>query len=506
MTSSPPSFEDLFSRLEIAQERDDLPYPVIPSLLPYFQEPTFANARALLADLELPVPYAEFVKVAEKDRLYLKSRGGSGARPAATPAAGPVDFFALHRRIDILHDLREIDITREGLARILRGTDVPADVHAALRKITQMPRGKRNVELGKLAESVAAIRAGLTTIAMTPGPASRSRVVYADATFNVRFSEWLNRRELEIVLDGIFKTPIPAAGDGSDAADGPTLAALNRSDGDGARSLALCAFLQLVIGDCPRLKSPDSPPPGVKTIRFLVGDFQTMDVKGASAFIQRWVACLRTESPYLRSLAPAEVVAHPLWIKDLPSLAGAPFPDVAVTRGGLLVGAVGAGAPMRVPYRPPTDASKLNEDILPDTPRQFLAKYSRHFHTSVSKQTLAALFRDYQDTAIIGASPPGSAADRLVDAAITVNAFRDAIKAEVALARGAVYITLDNLALVYYAARAEQLGAGVPRQGMMIRPTGPGELVYKGCVPDIFPAEVYAQLKSFRRQRQGARI
>jgi len=504
MTASPPSFEDLFSRLEIAQERADLPYPVIPALLPYFREPTFANARALLADLELPVPYEEFVKVAESDRLYLKSRGGVGS--GATAAAGPVDFFALHRRIDVLHDLREIDITREGLARILRGTDVPADVHAALRKITQMPRGKRNVELGKLAESVAAIRAGLTTIAMTPGPASRSRVVYADATFNVRFSEWLNRRELEIVLDGIFKTPIPAAGDGSDAADGPTLAALNRSDGDGARSLALCAFLQLVIGDCPRLKSPDSPPPGVKTIRFLVGDFQTMDVKGASAFIQRWVACLRTESPYLRSLAPAEVVAHPLWIKDLPSLAGAPFPDVAVTRGGLLVGAVGAGAPMRVPYRPPTDASKLNEDILPDTPRQFLAKYSRHFHTSVSKQTLAALFRDYQDAAIIGASPPGSAADRLVDAAITVNAFRDAIKAEVALARGAVYITLDNLALVYYAARAEQLGAGVPRQGMMIRPTGPGELVYKGCVPDIFPAEVYAQLKSFRRQRQGARI
>jgi hypothetical protein len=246
----------------------------------------------------------------------------------------------------------------------------------------------------------------------------------------------------------------------------------------------------------------------VKTIRFLVGDFQTMDVKGASAFIQRWISYLRTESPYLRSLAPADVVAHPLWIKDLPSLAGAPFPDVAVTRGGLVVGsgAGGAGARMRVPYRPPTDAIKLNEDILPDTPRQFLAKYSRHFHTSVSKRTLAQLFRDYQDTAIIGASPPGSAADRLVDAAITVNAFRDAIKAEVALARGAVYITLDNLALVYYAARAEQLGAGVPRQGMMIRPTGPGELVYKGCVPDIFPAEVYAQLKSFLRQRRSAMI
>lgn len=70
-----------------------------------------------------------------------------------------------------------------------------------------------------------------------------------------------------------------------------------------------------------------------------------------------------------------------------------------------------------------------------------------------------------------------------IETLAVVNAFRDALRAEVALARGAVYITIDALALVYYQARADRMADKKQRTGLMVHPAGPENLAITYYAP-----------------------
>jgi hypothetical protein len=89
-----------------------------------------------------------------------------------------------------------------------------------------------------------------------------------------------------------------------------------------------------------------------------------------------------------------------------------------------------------------------------------------------------AVFRRYRDQ---NDSTPET--EVLIETLTVVNAFRDAIRAEVALARDAVYITIDALALVYYQARADRLAKATHSEGLMIHPNGSANLAITYYTP-----------------------
>ena len=74
-----------------------------------------------------------------------------------------------------------------------------------------------------------------------------------------------------------------------------------------------------------------------------------------------------------------------------------------------------------------------------------------------AKKDLTDMFRYY--IRVVEKQQADARVEAAVSQVLAVNAFRDAFKADVALARGAVYLTVDRLALVYYELRRRALGA-----------------------------------------------
>ncbi len=60
----------------------------------------------------------------------------------------------------------------------------------------------------------------------------------------------------------------------------------------------------------------------------------------------------------------------------------------------------------------------------------------------------------------------------LISDALAVNALRDSVKADIALARGAVYVTYDRLAMMYYALRSAPESRG---EGLWLYASGIGD-------------------------------
>jgi hypothetical protein len=471
------AFENIFQDHQELYGDDYRSRTIIPGLLEYFRDPSAANACALLRSLRIPLPYAQLNSVlsAFNGRPPPGSSAPSGpsARSGgANGTAGTADFFEIHKRIDFLHDVLGERIYPEVAERILRGAPmtpaVNARVHDAIRKNNAAFRARErgnpaNPMLTAVAEELAGISRALFQLPSATadgGSGMFAPTMLTDAYLTTLVQEWVSRPVLEIVLDGLLATNIPTT---SERARRPASELSSVNDSKIARSMCACAFLQLMFCDW---KLSRALPPAVRRVAFLTGDFQTLDNPGADAFIERWIRRVHSDSEALSHLSADQIFARRVRPKDLPTLSATPFRDVALGRNGLTVAA--GVARTFVPYRAPALAA-------PATQRTA-------FYTSYKKEWLSDVLAEY-----LSASPESRESAKVtafIDTLITVNAFRDAVKAEVAIARGAVFITVDALALVYHQARA---GAGAARAvvggGLMLFPLGFENLRLKYYTP-----------------------
>lgn len=456
------TFENIFQDHQELYGDDYRQRTIIPGLLEYFRDPSAANARALLTTLRIPLPYSQLNATPSAPGRRPSASGAPGRSGGAPPVpTAPPEFFEVHKRIDFLHDILGERIYPDVAERVLRGAPVTPEVNARIREAIQKnnatfrdrERGNpANAMLTAIAEELSGISRMRFQLASPPTPTPQAML--SDAYLVSLLQNWMSRPVLEIVLDGLFAARIPPP------SERDQLSAVNQSKV--ARSLCVCAFLQLALCDW---KPTAAATVAVTRVAFLTGDFQTLENPGAEAFTERWVRRIRSETAAFAHLSPDQISARRVVPKDLPSLGATPFRSVTLGRAGLTV-AVGDRAAISVPYRAPAAS-----------PASAVSPVSRaELSTSYKKDWLSDVFSEY-----LIAPPERRKSPEwsdFIDALITVNAFRDAFKAEVALARGAVFITVDALALVYHQARAGAAGGG-----LMILPTGFEMLTMKYYVP-----------------------
>jgi hypothetical protein len=536
-----PTFSEIFG------DADNNRRVIVPGLAEYYTAPTRENARVLLVSLGLPVPYAALVQSAaaaaasrrktpsdppseQSDEFTLKSessssgggrsrRAKSRAGPSAPPpqpssppkyvarlqTVEPQKLFEAHRLIDLLHDLLDMKVSDKLQERIYRLFRVSPGVIAKLKKLVskayESPSAVPwvNHRLTDIAEALAGLSSPRShTLAFKPDHTLVATDM--DLYLHAAVSRWYARPSLEIVLDGIFRdVALPRA----DRIGAKTSVAVNKhmNDSDVAKSLTLCAYLQLVITDwdtanpAVRLITPRAPhsqraqPIQTKEIMFLIGDFQTLDVPGADHFIREWISYIKTETEYLSHLSSSAIGTRRIAVADMPPLTDTPFANVAVNPSGLSVKLsdrpnVTGGAMLRaiqqgtfVPYS--RKRAKRTDGSRGGAPPSLADRYRTAFFTSNPKSWLQTVFDRYRDEEDL--TPETNV---FIETLTVVNAFRDAIRAEVALARDAVYITIDALALVYYQARADRTaGASKKSNGLMIHPAGQENLSIKYYSP-----------------------
>jgi len=515
---------------------------IVPGLAEYYTAPTRENARALLVSLKIPVPYAALVQSAaaaasrrktspappseQRDdslfELESSSSGGGRSRRAksrAGPSAPIVPYvapfqmieppalFEAHRLLDLLHDLLEIGVSDTLQERLYRKAKISPALTAELTKFVSEaydnPKAKAKARINHRLTDIAEALAGLSSprshaLAFKPNHALVATDM--DLYLHSAVSRWYDKPSLEIVLDGIFRVVTLPRADrvGVEFNEGV-------NDSDVAKSLTLCAYLQLAITDwetaipavsliTPRKgRAQHTPQIQTKEIMFLTGDFQTLDVAEADHFMRKWISYIKTETEYLSHLPPSAIGTRHISVADMPPLADTPFANFSVNSSGLRVKLpdrqnVTSSAMRRairqgtfVPYGRKRGELVNSVQPNPSLNKKFISiadRYSSKFFTSNPKEWMHAVFRRYRDQ---NDSTPETEA--FIETLAAVNAFRDAIRAEVALARGAVYITIDALALVYYQARADRLAKATHSEGLMIHPNGSANLAITYYTP-----------------------
>ena len=529
-----PPFSELFG------DADRNRRVIVPGLAEYYTTPSRENARALLLSLGLPVPYAALVQFAaaaasrrktppapasEHSDLFTlesdSSSSGGGRSRRAKPRAGPSvpappipyvapfkmieppALFEAHRLLDLLHDLLPMQISDALQERIYEKARVSPELVAELTPFVAESYNKPssvsriNHRLTDIAEALAGLSSPRSH-ALAFKPDHTLIASEMDRYLHAAVSRWYAKPSLEIVLDGIFRVKtLPRA----DRIGAELNEAMN--DTEVARSLTLCAYLQLAMTDWDTVHPEISiitPRVQSKQIMFLIGDFQTLDVAGANRFIRDWISHIKTETAYLSHLPPSAIGTRRISIAEIPSLADTPFANIAVNSSGLRVklperANVASGA-MRSAIRkgifvPYGSKRKLSREelgnsvsrLLPVKPLPSIAdRYQSGFFTSNTKEWMHEVFRRYRDD-----NDQAPETEAFIETLAFVNAFRDAIRAEVALARGAVYITIDAMSLVYYQARADRTdtatGAGKHSDGLMIHPNGIANLAISYYTP-----------------------
>jgi hypothetical protein len=454
--------------------------PTYPSAYDYYRSPTLENARKLLDAAGFYVPY-EATRRAERlaadlatataaatEASSLSRRGpgasrGGGKRPrprasssASPPPApeAPADAFSIFQRADFLHDIHigasinsivsdrllftSVNIP-EGLRRRLREHCTSRDAGAYTRQAV----ATLDEHFGFSGSLINVVRIKPDTLGAVF--AINRQCIVADTYMRSTVTKWLapnGSGVAELVFDGILEEPL----------ERPAKKGIHEEGH--LRSLATCAFLQWMIGEWP---APYDFLSATREIRFLTGTFQTLDVAGHDAFLNRWVGYLRRDASALKSvkiirIGRIETDAVP---SGTANVALAPGDGAALIVHG-----------RRVPFiAEPTQQQSPSPSLSSPSPSstkeaERLASFFRYAparQVTYAKRDLEDMFQDYITLTDTQRTDPR--VETVVNQVIAVNSFRDAFKADVALARGAVYLTVDRLALVYYELRRRALGA-----------------------------------------------
>lgn len=209
------------------------------------------------------------------------------------------------------------------------------------------------------------------------------------------------------------------------------------------RALCLHAFIMQLLGRSG--ENPSSPKVG--EVRFLYGVFQSMDVSGWEGFLRRWVRSMR---------AVCSAYASQVTLQKIDASHIAPYDDRIQKVGRHHVRVQHADVPIRRASMGAYDLTNPSATwkSLVDG---FGVTYPKSYLVRVWTVALLLLERfPARKEEVV------SFLERLV----LVNWLRDVYKADVALRRGAIYVTFDRLAYTYYVLRGGM--EGLPHQGMLV--------------------------------------
>lgn len=438
--------------LESLLNVEDLAYQPVPELSVYLASPTTENARQLLLAFDLYIPYSR----ANAARAARAGRAGVTSRRGGANQFSKKDFD-LHAVVDFIHDIHQNSrIPDIVLSRLIGKTPTPAELVPLCKKFEPITAQLAEMLQRRFQIASKAIPMDTPTTKLS-----------ADRAFQAIVANWMRTEHLQIILDGILA---PLSADAGAANEPKT-----------ARTLLFCAFLQLLLtGYKPieqttivvttRSKRPRESPPaseiqvdiGVvapKTITFLTGTFQYLDVGGWDTFFSKWKRSLSRESAYL-------ALVQKIDLKRISIASLRPFGDnvAAVSNDAMTLRSSATRIPYQRPQPPKTVAPRPNES----SDAAYLREEAANIHVTYTKDRLARSMVLYATLNRTERGDPDI--DAFIDRLIAVNAFRDRYKADVAIQKDAVFVTMDRLALVYYTMRTHEQNR--PNRGLFLYPEG----------------------------------
>lgn len=433
----------------------------------YATDPTIENAIALFRALQIPLPYEGFYgSMLDSTQRRVRSRASKGGEFG--PYRTTNDVFKLMERLDVLHDLRPFQspIEDEIMDRVLQDTTITPEERNAICKMDHMLDGSMTFRMAHwLCNDV---------LHMSTHQAHFDKEHLAITGRQLYFlvSQWRAQKETWIVMDGVLRAPAP---------DAP------RDDYTTWRSISMYAFVMLILGtynpNIPALPlQHNQPPASGSMIIFATGGFQTLDMPSFERNMHAWIGhlnkiCSRIGvrvsiqtplGPLLRPLGSVDLIPSDTW-----------YPTNAIVDSTSIPGT------NPVPI--------LTQESL-STLARMRVLVSR-MHVAYQKEYLWNVMNTYRRL------PPAERPefDAFLDRLFKINAFRDQYKADVAIQTGAVYITIDRMASIYYELRARL--RGVLGQGLFIGVCGPDDMyveTFMRPVADSAPPQSTGSKRSSR--------
>jgi|Laugresbdmm110sn_1035088.scaffolds.fasta_scaffold41993_1 hypothetical protein len=412
---------------------EDLNPAFVPEFRRYYRTPSLANALKLLDKLDIHLPYSSFHSAAPSAPSAPSRRGGSPGAGAGADA----DPFKLHAAVDLLHDLRA---DHQQIMNTVMDAVLPKDTPARLfTKIKRLNfENARSTEFTWNMSRELARHFGLSEYLYKCKTNVEKRIM--DSALYDIVTNWTTRPKTEIILDGVLKAP---------TGTNPAME---------MRTMTVYAFLMVLIDTY----NPEQTTPEVNELVFLSGAFQVLDIPEYNQFITRWIVYLVRDSKFVN--LSDRVTLEILGDESLPP----PYDSTIFVQSG-------AGALVvnerTVPFHFNLERLMKRLSRKTDLPFELLKEYSQHLYVSYPKYFLNNIFTQYAQLTEDQRKDPDI--QRFIETVVKVNAFRDAYKADVAIQRGAVYITGDRLAQMYYALRAREQKAA--HRGIWLNPTGIGK-------------------------------
>jgi len=435
----------------------------------YANDPTISNARTLLASLKIQAPYESL----RKSKLSRSERPRPRPRPAAQRAAQvkPVSCIAaelaplaiaFHERVNLIYKahLNQYYSMQQTNLRILSADKDNASAFASFPGLcdTTFAEWRPFQSREHFARSASEeLNAAFGLTFKECGLSS----LRSDRRLHEQVTRWRSSETTEIMLDGIVTSP-----------DDPMLIRTPQTEYVVriVRSQALCAFLMLLLVDYdPALAPvPVAESAELPSIEILAGPFNRIDLLRFPEYMQRWTSAVYDAAPHLWKRVGFREIAPPL---RSASGANVRTDDVQLPNGTVVPFCAPENSmwPHVSDYDDDDDGSyDLSEEEIirmQNGPKMDGAPwFYRTLQVSFNRGWYRFLFGTYS----YGFFPETefdmrAELDPVIDDVIAVNTVRDTVNADIALARGAVYLTTERLSLMYYALRRtpESRGAGL---------------------------------------------
>jgi hypothetical protein len=390
----------------------------------YKSSPSLENAKRLLTAIGCPLPFVGFTTT--------HARRAQRRQPDSTAyrRGGSAEWMKNFAYVDLLHDIYDGSLFQDIIDRICNATTLSDYLKDRITRL--MLSGKSNVTPGLanlvMPKTKNSVSHSLVTGHSTQFTIEENTELYA---YIRNIATQYNKRIFHVILDGIFHA-----------------FQIEIDHVQAARSLALCAFLHILFADCPpmtmpsqssrakmALSTPGTNGVGVSSIVFLTGEFQTFDIPAYDRFMQAFIQDLRLHVVWAKHIlietVPTNALPKPLNPDIQFATEGIKYKDVVV--------------PMKLSH----EITRFSRYRL--SPLQIADRLRQRFCVSYTKRDLRDIF------ASLGrlSTTEYQAFSQFVEIVAHINLFCDAYRAEIAVQRDAMFVTIDRLAQVYYSKIAQ---------------------------------------------------
>jgi hypothetical protein len=400
-------FEELFD--ETFDDEED----IMETMSVFYRQPTLKSAENMLIALDIHVPYSTLLRKTRRQSVtsgpqpatLKRARMRGGVHPGISDTDAKINIL---RRVDFLHDLQDSKRIPEAMIDVVLMKAPLTNIQRAwfvsqCRKMNH-PTVDFTIQVGKRLENLFGLPRSKTKL----GSMSADKALYD------RVTGWMQKPTLEVVIDGLIEVPKRNA---------------NMSPKE-ARGLCLFAFFMLLFGKAHDVPGP--LPSGCLAISVLTGTFQDMDV-GRNGFLTRWIGAFN------RHIGCAKVA--------LVNVGSVPQPwdsAVRVEPSQVVLVPHNISVPFRYPNIATPQKPKMSVDFAA------MAHHETNLHVLFQKSYL----QDVQTSFVALPTTDQRHFHPYIHRLVRVNALRDEYKADVALRRGAIFMTVDRIAHIYYSVRA----------------------------------------------------